>query len=249
MPRNDPRERAAFARIKRAEKGYGINLRRLARHVADLIDGAGILNFRMAAMLEGALRKYAEIIEPWAASAAARMLAEVQLRDTQAWEAHTREMGQLIKRELRLAPTGQVMQRLQSEQVGLIKSLPLQAAQRVHEMTLEGISSGERFEDIAKRIQAQGGITKNRATLIARTEVGRAASNLTQARAQFVGSDSYIWRTSNDPDVRDSHKRMEGKVIRWDSPPTVDKGVAPYHAGCIYNCRCWAEPIVPDHFE
>ncbi|MDR8377773.1 phage head morphogenesis protein, partial [Acinetobacter baumannii] len=54
----------------------------------------------------------------------------------------------------------------------------------------------------------------------------------------------YIWRTSEDGDVRPSHKAMNGKFVAWNSPPTLDnlKG----HAGCLPNCRCYTEPVIPN---
>ena len=79
--------------------------------------------------------------------------------------------------------------------------------------------------------------------LIARTEVARTASGLTEARARHVGSDGYFWRTAKDADVRDSHRQMEGKFVKWNEPPTLSDGTVT-HAGQIYNCRCYAEPVI-----
>ena len=248
MARNDPRERAAFAKARRAENAYGRNLRRLAQHVADLIKGYAPIDLAGASLLQSALQGYERLIGPWAASAAERMLKEVSMRDTQAWETHTRQMGYAIRREIADAPTGYILKALQAEQVSLIKSIPLKAAQQVHERALAGISSGARFDVIAASLLEVGDITKNRATLIARTEVGRAASNLTQARAQHIGSEGYIWRSAEDADVRPTHKKMDGKYVLWSDPPQTDKGLAPYHAGCGPNCRCYAEPVIPTKF-
>lgn len=249
MPRVDPAERLAFAKARRAENQYGIQLRRLARTVSDIIQGHPVTGMGGISSLVEALGKYAALVQPWASTAAARMLREVSLRDTAAWETHSRQMGYALRREIREAPTGAILAQLQAEQVRLITSIPLEAAKQVHEKALAGLSMGQRFDAIAKDLFAVGDITKARATLIARTEVGRAASNLTQARAQYVGSDGYIWRTIGDVDVRPEHKKLEGKFIRWDSPPKTDKGLAPYHAGCGPNCRCYAEPVIPKRFE
>ena len=61
-------------------------------------------------------------------------------------------------------------------------------------------------------IMAIGGTTKARANTIARTEVSRASTMFTQARAEAIGSDGYIWRSSEDSDVRDEHKELNGKL-------------------------------------
>ena len=99
-------------------------------------------------------------------------------------------------------------------------------------------------KDAIPAIMKLGSQTVGRARTIARTEVSRAQSALTQARAEYVGSEGYVWRTVGDADVRDSHAEMEGKYVRWDSPPKLSDGTVT-HAGMIYNCRCWAQPILP----
>lgn len=191
------------------------------------------------------LEKYAQALEPWAVQTASRMLAGVNQRDEGAWAELTRELSLGLRREVRTAPTGELMRKLLAEQVTLIKSLPLEAAQRVHELTLKGLEDSTRASEIAKEIARSGEVTMGRATLIARTEVARTASTLTQARALHVGSVEYIWRTAGDSDVRESHRKMAGKVVRWDTPPTLSDGTVT-HAGQIYNCRCWPEPILPE---
>lgn len=201
------------------------------------------------------LERYATTIEPWARNAAQRMLNEVNARDAQAWTQHAKAMGVALRKEVANSPTGEAMKALLQEQIDLITSLPRQAGERVHELALKGLSDSTRASEIAKEIQRSGEVTKNRATLIARTEVARVASTLTQVRAQHVGSTEYIWRTSGDSDVRPGHKAMNGKVCRWDSPPAVNEGTANrphvmhHHAGAIWNCRCYPEPIIPEDDE
>jgi len=87
-------------------------------------------------------------------------------------------------------------------------------------------------------------VTTSRAMTIARTETAKAASIVTEVRAKEVGATHYIWRTAGDSDVRESHAEMEGEVCEYDNPPIVDG--EPLNPGMIYNCRCYAEPIIPD---
>ena len=190
------------------------------------------------------LRRYADALTEWAEATASRMLAEVSGQDAKAWMDMSEEMGKALRDEIRNAPTGEVMRGLLAEQVTLIKSLPLDAAQRVHELTLKGIEDGTRASEIAKEIMRSGQVSVSRARLIARTEVSRTASTLTQARAEHVGSTGYIWRTSGDSDVRHSHAKMNGKFVPWDQPPTLDGMTG--HAGCLPNCRCYPEPVIPE---
>lgn len=172
------------------------------------------------------------------------MLADVNRRDEQAWMTHAKELSRALQQEIRSAPTGETMRALMAEQVGLIKSIPIEAAERVHKLTIEGLESSSRASEISKAIQASGEVAKSRADLIARTEVARTASALTEARALHVGSPGYIWKTSGDSDVRDSHRKMNGQFVRWDDPPTLDGMTG--HAGQFPNCRCYPEPVIPE---
>lgn len=196
----------------------------------------------MLRMLDG----YAVAIGPWAEAAGNFMLADVRRRTERQWRKLSLEIGDQLRTEIATAPTGAVYRALQREQVDLIQSIPLKAAQRVQELTERSLTSGRRAESIAKEIMASGEVAQSRARLIARTEVARSSANFNQARAEALGSEGYIWRTSDDADVRDTHKAMEGKYVRWSSPPKTDPSLDPYHAGCGPNCRCFADPIFPD---
>lgn len=141
---------------------------------------------------------------------------------------------------------GQVMQSIITEQVKYIKSLPLEAADRVYDIqnrAIEAVVIGGRAEHFAKEIAASGDIAKSRADLIARTELGRATGALDLARALSIGSNGYIWRTAEDGDVRHSHREMEGKFVEWGKPPTLDGMTG--HAGELPNCRCYKEIVFP----
>lgn len=190
------------------------------------------------------LKQYAQTIEPWAQSVATFMVADVARRDKAMWSRNAKEMSSGLRREIMEAPTGETLRQLQESQVGLIKSIPLEAAERVHQLSQEAMIASIRPADIAKKILETEAVSASKARGIARTEVARAASNMVQARAEFVGSEGYIWRTSGDLDVRDSHREMEGKYVRWSQPPTLDGLTG--HAGTLPNCRCFAEPIFPD---
>ncbi len=138
------------------------------------------------------------------------------------------------------------MKSIVAEQVKYIKSLPLEAADRVYDIqnrAIEAVVTGGRAEHFTKEIAASGDIAKSRADLIARTELGRATGALDQARALAIGSNGYIWRTAEDGDVRHSHREMEGKFVEWGKPPTLDGMTG--HAGELPNCRCYKEIVFP----
>lgn len=214
------------------------------RQIDALIKGFDptITNYKVEEIVR-ALTTYSDMIKPWAETVAASMLADVNARDFQSWSEHGKYLGTRLRQDVEHAPVGQVARELLAEQVGLITSLPRKAAERVQELATGAIYSGDRPATIVAEILKTGFVTESRARLIARTETSRAAAVFMEARARHVGSEGYIWRTAEDGDVRQSHAKMEGKYVAWGNPPTLDnmKG----HAGCLPNCRCWAEPVIP----
>jgi SPP1 gp7 family putative phage head morphogenesis protein len=230
---------------RKVERYYARQLRRIARHVSDIVGAFPAGDPSVENVIRRALTDYSETITGWARMLAGQMVEQVSNQDEQAWRDRTREMAGWLRREIETAPTGQLMRALMDEQVTLIKSIPLEAAARVHEWTLRGQQDGTRAAEVAAEIRRTNEVTAARAMLIARTETARTASKLTEARSIHIGATQYIWRTSGDSDVRDSHREMNGQVCDWANPPTLSDGTTT-HAGQIWNCRCYPEPIIPD---
>jgi|WetSurMetagenome_2_1015567.scaffolds.fasta_scaffold01362_9 SPP1 gp7 family putative phage head morphogenesis protein len=243
-------QRTAWAHSRRAETHYATQLRKLVRNIEFIISGGvNEENPTDTSAIEQMLLSYANLITPWAETTAERMLADIDRRGRRAWAQHSRTMSRALAEEIETAPTGAILRQLQQEQVTLIKSLPLQAAERVHEAAMRGILNASRGEDIVADIMRTGLVTRSRAVCIARTETSRVASNLTEARARYVGSSKYVWHTADDADVRDDHKKLNGKVFEWNNPPVADRRSGTRaHAGCIWNCRCYSEPLFTDEF-
>jgi SPP1 gp7 family putative phage head morphogenesis protein len=245
LDRRGTRERWLTARV--AESSYNTRLRQVARQIDAIVRGLapdGVITDRQHILRT--LRLYADMLEPWAQAVARYMYADVSRRNARAWKEIGADMSRALQAEIAHAPTGMLYSALMDDQVRLIRSLPLEAAQRVHDITTGALYSGQRAESIAKEVLRTGQVSAARARLIARTEVSRTASNLTQARAMFAGSQGYVWRTSGDGDVRPTHQKMEGVYVPWGRPPKTDKGLDPYHAGCGPNCRCYPDPVLPD---
>lgn len=236
-----------FRRAKKLEAGYRTQLRKIARHVGDIArahdaeTALGIERIRVGMLL------YAQRIEPWADSVADRMVKEIAAADRESWRRTSKLVGRLLHKEIQSAPTGRVLQDSLSRQVDLIKSLPIEAAARVHKLTLEGMTEGRRTSEITKEIMRSGDVCRSRADTIAVTEVSRTATELTKARAEHIGGTHYIWRTAGDRSVRHDHQILNGKVFAWSDPPVADgrTGVRA-HPGCIYRCRCYPEPVIAD---
>ncbi len=239
-------QRERFATAQRLEVEYARSLRYLTRqidHIVKTMAPGGSLKNHIE--LERVLTQYAQTITPWAKSIAEKMIYRVAKKDEQAWARLGDEIGRNIRKEIANAPTGEAYRQFMNTQVELIKSLPLEAAKRVQELATGTLYESARAPEIARQVLRTGKISENKALEIARTEIARSSATLTMVRAQFVGVTHYVWRTSNDPDVRPSHKAMNGKIIAYDEPPEVDPGKH-YHAGMFVNCRCYGSPIMPD---
>ena len=241
------KKESPFQRSKRLQTAYERALRGVAREVGKLISGyAGNdpLDLTTANRLAQALRAYSELISPWALKLTGKILTDVESQDRFAWRQHSKDMSLALRKEIENAPTGEVLKQLMAQNVLLIKSIPLEAAQRVHKLVQENMMQSGRASEIAAKIMQTENVTKSRATLIARTEISKASTALTQSRALYVKSDGYIWRSSKDLLVRPSHRAMNGVFVKWSEPPTLDKMVG--HAGSLPNCRCWPQPIIPE---
>jgi SPP1 gp7 family putative phage head morphogenesis protein len=235
-----------FQHARKAERRFAGQLTAVARHIGAMVGAlapGGLV--KDPTILDLTLRRYGDVLRPWAREVSAQMLDDVAKRDAGAWAEHGREIGRELRQYIETTPTGELFRQLMAEQVDLITSLPIEAANRVHRLTQEAQLDSTRAAQIAREIERSGEVTASRARLIARTEVARTASHLTEARAAHIGSEGYIWRTSRDGAVRDSHREMQGKFVRWDTPPTLSDGTTT-HAGQIYNCRCWPDPVLPE---
>lgn len=246
MPRKARDWKEAHERTRRLETSFARQLRKIAYHVGELIDKMPSADPGAMPELQRQLDAYSRAIEPWARATVKRMHLDVGARDLRAWIDFAEQLREGVVEELREAPTGWATQTLMREQVDLITSIPREAGERVHEWTLKALSEGTRYEEIAAAIRNSTDVTVSRANLIARTEVARTANTFTQARAEYIGSTEYIWRTSGDADVRPSHKKLNASVQKWAAPPVCDPPDHRAHPGCIWNCRCFSEPIIPD---
>lgn len=237
---------AKFSATKAAERKFGIELRKIARVIGAMVgahlDGAQIRN---QTKLAQALKDYSDALGPWASIVVSRVIGEISRSNRKAWESHSAKIGSQLNSMMGETAIGSVVQLLHRRQVELIKSLPLEAGLRAQKLAQEAAIGGRRADEVAAELLRTEQVTASRATLIARTEIAKANAAITQARAQYVGATHYIWRTAEDGDVRESHAEMDGKVFRFDDPPYVG-GEGNHGPGEFPNCRCFAEPIIPE---
>jgi SPP1 gp7 family putative phage head morphogenesis protein len=230
---------------KSTEKDYARALKKIAKqaaHIVDLHADGAVITYPAKMMAE--LEKYSAMLEPWADKTAAKMINATKASVERTIKSQSREISRTLRQQINSTPMGVATRAMQSAQVELIKSIPIEAGVRAQNLALSAFTGGRRPSEVAAEIERTEQVTTSRAMLIARTETAKAASIVTEVRAKEVGATHYIWRTAGDSDVRESHAEMEGEVCSYDDPPIVDG--EPLNPGMIYNCRCYAEPIIPD---
>lgn len=165
------------------------------------------------------------------------------------------DIYEAIKKEKQNVLIESTIKKLIEQNAYYIKTLPLEIASDMTKYIEKETAKGRRAEELAQEIKKRfPEKSKANARCIARTEVSKAQSALTRARAETLNIQWYIWRTSQDERVRNAHKHMEGVLINWKDPPSPEQlskskyQYGKYHAGEIFNCRCYAEPIVDIRF-
>lgn len=233
-----------FSGNKSISLTYERSLRKLSKKVSLIIksqlkDGIVIDDKELMRLVS----EYVSSIEPWAKKTAASFVKRMNNQNKLSWTNISKAVSKEVKAAMTESKVGLVATQLQNDQVELIKSIPLKAAERAQELSREAMITGTRNQEIANQIAMTEQVTNSRAKLIARTETAKANSSFTIARAESIGITHYIWRTMQDEAVRDSHSEMEGTIHEFASPPTLPDGNT-HHPGNFPNCRCYPEPII-----
>lgn len=231
---------------RRSEIQYRKSLLAIANQIGEIVAGSYDGSQASADKTASILVDYSDVISDWAEMVGHKMFAQVEREEWNQWRSVSEEIASGLRDVVGNTPVGQVAQDIVYRQIQLMKSLPLEAADRVkdiQERAIQAVINGERPEQLYEMIMASGDVSASRAQLIARTEIGRATGALTQARALSVGSEGYWWRIEG-AGTRDSHRKMKDKFVRWDNPPTLDGMTG--HAGCLPNCKCWPEVQIPE---
>lgn len=132
------------------------------------------------------------------------------------------------------------------ENVALIRSIPQQHLAQVEGIVMRSVSTGRDLGQLADDLQAQLGVTKKRAALIARDQNNKVTAALSRARQVEMGLTEAVWVHSHaGKKPRKSHLAMNGKRydIRkgmWD--PDEQMHILP---GQLINCRCIGKALIP----
>jgi SPP1 gp7 family putative phage head morphogenesis protein len=138
---------------------------------------------------------------------------------------------------------GAMIDGFRSSNVAKIKSL---VGQELVDITrlLESFE-GIQVDVLRRQIQERFNVTRSKAALLARDQTLTLNSQIARVRQTNVGITHYIWTTSGDERVRQTHRDLDGTTQRWDTPPDVGGGRTA-HPGEDFQCRCTAFPVLPE---
>lgn len=225
----------------RAAIEYGDDI---LRFLNEVVQTEGSLGARLLSL--------SDFIERYVQQAAKRMVTGRLVASQRTWRLAARESmhGAFLHKALEMelqGPVGARYRQLIAQNAELIRTLPQLVASKATEMIATRQQEGSRSEINIPELLHH--VSRVEARRIARTETSKASTALTQARSESLNLNFYVWRTSEDSRVRLSHRKMAGVLVGWSEPPDPErlageKSEGHYHAGNIWNCRCYPETLL-----
>jgi SPP1 gp7 family putative phage head morphogenesis protein len=163
---------------------------------------------------------------------------------------HGRKIFEALKGELSETHVRRTLERIARENAQLITSVPKDVARIITARSIQAQAEGKRPGEIENEIrQLAPRLAENKIRLIARTEIGKAESAITQTRSLEIGAEWYQWSSSEDRRVRKSHVNMDKVLVSWNDPPSPEalvgeRNYGRYQAGGTFNCRCVSLPVI-----
>ena len=190
---------------------------------------------------EKIVQKFVRLVKRGAKSSLARVMREMY-GDSFTLNFDSKEVEETIRLIIR-------------RNVGLIQNTTLQTLNNVENIVYDGMTTGQRWETIAKDLKTQTHIAKDRIKRIARDQTAKANAAFNEQAQAAAGVKFFMWSTAHDERVstgKGGHKQLDGKIYKWgDSEhyPVID---AYGHRGLPAerpNCRCIARSILvaPDY--
>lgn len=141
---------------------------------------------------------------------------------------------------IELDPDSRAVQQFQDSYVDFNKQLVRQLGKEWSEtVTLtmsKGFLDGLGKKGLVEFLIETEKIQKSKAEFWARDQLGDAYAKFTEQRFKEAGIPGYVWMTSQDNRVRDSHALLHGKFFRFtETPPGLSKPGARF-PGEDYNC-------------
>ena len=243
-------DKKTFRPQRRIEKRYAAAINTILKGLYRRL--AGVRSpFQMLEVIRGFARS--PTMNKAAREAAQAMVTNLLKDGVRGWRNAARRgsKGKMIHQALKGEIKGnEAFYAIISQNAKLIQTVPETMAERLSAKMAKGQIAGKRPEELMKDIQREfPHLSAVQARRIARTETSKASTAITRVRSESAGLTWYVWCTSDDSRVRDSHAKMDGVIVSWKEPPSPEELVREpsyghYHAGEIFNCRCYAAPLV-----
>lgn len=140
----------------------------------------------------------------------------------------------------------------------LITSNAKNYVSKINTLVEQGVVNGQSIKKITDEIlKATDSLTKKHCKLLARDQVGKLTGQINQSQMEEIGLNLYVWDTSMDDRVRESHAVMQGLLCRWDDASVCSydggqtweprpSGAIDLHPGQDIQCRCSALSYYPE---
>ena len=126
-----------------------------------------------------------------------------------------------------------------AENVRLIRKLETRHLADVGTFIERALVEGQGTRSVTKALSSRLGISRRRADVIARNEIGTLNAQITRARMTDLGIKRFRWVSSGDEVVRPLHEEIDGQIFDYpNGHPTEGLPGEPI------NCRCTAEPVL-----
>jgi len=133
--------------------------------------------------------------------------------DEDATEATDKQLSRLFTIPIATAAGSQAaVDGFVAQNIGLIKSLTGTALDEVEQMVVQAMSGGTPTLRLAEAIEERFGVAWSRASLIARDQTAKLASQIAESRQLDYGITKAQWSTSGDARVRQKHAAFDGRI-------------------------------------
>ena len=137
-----------------------------------------------------------------------------------------------------------ILQATIQQNVALIKSIGSEHLSKVQGLVMRSVQAGRDLGGLTKDLEEQFGVTRRRATLIARTQNNLATASMNKARCLEIGITEAVWMHSHaGKHPRPSHVAANGK--KYDIAKGMYLEGEWVQPGQAINCRCLAKPLLP----
>lgn len=152
-------------------------------------------------------------------------------------------MKRVVRIPVRMRGKEDLLADFRTRNIALIKDLGHEQVEKLDVLLMNAHNAGVRNEDLAPQVQEVLDVGESRAALIARDQILKLNGQAQQLAQTEAGIEEYVWSTSEDERVRESHQALDGRTFSWDEPPTVDGERV--HPGEAIQCRCVPVPVIP----